>query len=389
METKTILISGAGIGGPTLAFWLRRHGFEQTIVERAAATRPGGYAIDLRGSAMTVAERMGVLGEIRQAATGMGVMTYVDEAGETVATLPPESMSGEVEILRGDLAGILTKATPDVEYLYNDSITSVTEDPSGVDVTFEHAPARRFDLVVGADGLHSSLRSLAFGPEDGFRHDLGAYVAIFTTANYLGLDYTGVLHSVVGRTAGTYSARGNTEAKGAFFFNSPQLTYDYRDVARQKDFVSSAFAGMGWAIPTLLAGMAEADDFYFDTVSQIRMPSFARGRVALVGDAGYCASVMSGMGTSLALVGAYVLAGELAAAEGDHKRAFPVYQREMRDMIDQSQALAVNNRQWFLPSTEADIEHRTRMLAESDLATAGQYSASRAVSLKDYGLPVS
>jgi 2-polyprenyl-6-methoxyphenol hydroxylase-like FAD-dependent oxidoreductase len=178
-------------------------------------------------------------------------------------------------------------------------------------------------------------------------------VAICTTANFLALDRTGVLYPAPGRTAAMYSARDNTEAKVGFFFDSPPLAYDRGDVEGQRALVAAAFAGGGWEIPRLLAAMWDAPDFYFDTVSQVHMDSQSRGRTVLVGDAGYCPSLMSGMGTSLALVGASVLAAELAAADGDHRWAFRRHHAEMRDLVTRSQAVAHDTRAWFLPAAPA------------------------------------
>ncbi|MFE5295836.1 FAD-dependent monooxygenase [Streptomyces sp. NPDC056632] len=331
-KTLSVLISGASVAGPALAHWLHRHGFEATIVERAPALRDGGYAVDFRGDAhLAVLRRMGLLDAVRRARTGVGSMSYVNAAGKPVAKLPADLFAGDVEILRGDLARILYDETsPYTEYLFGDSVTSLTEDAHGVSVTFESGAPRRFDLVVGADGLHSTTRRLAFGPEQDFVRHLGVYCAIFTTANHLGLDHTGHAYRTANRMVAMYSARHNAEAKAVFYFGSPDLDVDRRDVAHQQALLSEKFAGGGWQSDRLLNDMRHAPDFYFDSVSQVRMDSWSRGRVALLGDAAYCPSSLSGMGSGLALVGAYVLAGELAAAGGDHTVAFARYEREMR-----------------------------------------------------------
>ncbi|MCG5219405.1 FAD-dependent monooxygenase [Streptosporangium soli] len=333
-----ILISGASIAGPALAYWLRRHGFNPTVVERAPSLRAGGYAVDFRGEAhLSVLRDMGVLAAIEREQTHMGAMMYVNSAGKKLASMPADLFSGDVEILRGDLARILYEATGGTEYLFDDSITSMTEDASGVEVTFERAAPRRFDLVVGADGLHSNVRALAFGQESRFVRELGLYTAIFTTANHLGLDHSGKVYSTPGKLVGVYSARGNTEAKAIFHFGSPPLLYDRRDVEQQKKILAKTFAGVGWETPRLLDAMGDAPDFYFDSISQVHMDSWSRGRVVLLGDAAYCASPLSGMGTGLAVVGAYVLAGELAAAGGDHRTGFARYEAEMRDYAGRCQ----------------------------------------------------
>jgi 2-polyprenyl-6-methoxyphenol hydroxylase-like FAD-dependent oxidoreductase len=352
MRKKTVLISGASVAGPALAFWLERYGYAVTVVERAPAPRPGGYAVDFRGASLKVLDRMGLLAAVEARATHMGDMIYVNQYGKKLATSPAGNISGELEILRGDLVEILYDATrARVEYVFDDSITSLSQAASGVDVTFERGAPRRFDLVVGADGLHSNVRGLAFGAEKNFIHELGFYASVATVENHLGLDHTGQLMNSPGKTVGTYSARDNTEAKALFYFASKPLDYDRRDLEAQKQLVSDTFEGEGWETPKLLDGMRKAPDFYFDSVSQIKLDSYSNGRVALVGDAGYCASPLSGMGTSLGIVGAYVLAGELHAAAGDHVKAFHQYDEVMREFVKACQKQGVDGAMWFIPSS--------------------------------------
>ena len=359
MITKTILISGASIAGPALAYWLRRHGFQPTVVERAAAPRPGGQAVDVRGAAIDVVERMGLLEQVRASDTDIHGMSYVDENGGTIAEL--DAAFGvvderDVEISRGALTEILYNATRDnVEYLFNDSVTGITEDADGVQVRFEGSAPRRFDLVIGADGLHSNTRSLVFGDERQFLHHLGMYVSIFSLPNTFGLDHQQAIHASPGRIATLGSSRDRAEAKAGFFFASAPLSYDRRDTTAQQRLLAEAFAGAGWEVPRLLEAMPGAPDFYFDSVGQIKMDGWHRGRVALVGDAAYAASPLSGQGSSLALVGAYVLAGELAAAGGDHWRAFARYEAAMREFVAKNQKLGQDNVQRFAPSTPRAI----------------------------------
>jgi 2-polyprenyl-6-methoxyphenol hydroxylase-like FAD-dependent oxidoreductase len=333
MTNRNVLISGASVAGPALAYWLHRHGFQPTIVERAPALRDGGYAVDFRGEAhLSVLRRMGVLADLEHARTGVGSMSYVNSAGKPQAKMPADLFAGDLEILRGDLARIFYEATKrHTEYIFGDSITALDEDAHGVHVTFERGAPRRFDLVIGADGLHSNTRRLTFGPEEQFVKHLGVYCAIFTTDNYLGLDHTGHVYRTAGRMLALYSARHNTQAKAMFYFASPALNLDRRDTARQQALLAEQFTGLGWQADRLLHEMRYAPDFYFDSVGQVHMDAWTSGRVALVGDAAYCPSSLSGMGSGLALVGAYVLAGELAAAAGDHRVAFARYERQMRE----------------------------------------------------------
>lgn len=347
-----ILISGAGIAGPALAYWLRRYGFTPTVVERAPALRDGGYAVDFRGEVhLAMLRRMGILADVERAHTHMGDMSYVNAAGKTVATMP-SVQSGDLEILRGDLARILYDATKDdTEYLFGDSVTGLTEDDEGVRVAFERAAPRRFDLVVGADGPHSNVRALAFGRDRDPLEHLGLHCAVFTMDNHLGLDHAGLTYVVPGRVVCVYSARHNAEVKVMLFFGSPPSPYDRHDIDQQKRIVAEMFDGIGWETPRLLDAMWRDPDFYFDSVSQVHLDGgWSRGRVVLLGDAAYSPSLLSGMGTGLAVVGAYILAGELAAAGGDHRAAFPAYQEAMRDYVAGCRRAGQGIAKWMVPT---------------------------------------
>jgi 2-polyprenyl-6-methoxyphenol hydroxylase-like FAD-dependent oxidoreductase len=397
MQNRDILISGASIAGPTLAYWLRRAGFHPTVVERAPAPRPGGQAVDLRGAARGVADRMGILDQVRQAHVGTRGMAYVDAANKRLASLPADLLGdsggaiAELEILRGDLVDILYAATrEDVEYLFDDAITELAQGDDGVKVSFQRGQPRRFDLVVGADGLHSGVRALAFGPESACIRHLGAYVASFTTPNHPDLDGWELLYSVPGKTAGIYPVRQGTRATALFFFASSPLVYDRHDPGQQKQLLAEAFAGQGWEVPRLLAAMRQAPDFYFDSVSQVRLDRWSAGRVGLVGDAAYGPSPMAGVGTSLALVGAYVLAGELAAAAGDHRAAFASYERELREYVRKGQKLAKGNAIGLIPRSPNQIRMRNLFirllpyLPWRGLVAGGVQKAANAITLKDY-----
>ncbi|ROQ35336.1 2-polyprenyl-6-methoxyphenol hydroxylase-like FAD-dependent oxidoreductase [Streptomyces sp. PanSC19] len=388
-----VLISGASVAGPALAHWLHRHGFDTTVVERAPALRDGGYAVDFRGEAhLSILRRMGIMDAVQRARTGMGSMSYVDSAGKPQAKLPADLFAGDVEILRGDLARILYDATEQhTEYVFGDSITSLTEDADGVTVTFERAAPRRFDLVIGADGLHSTTRRLVFGPEERFVKHLGVHCAIFTTANHLGLDHTGHAYRTAGRLAALYSARHNTEAKAVFYFASELPDLDRRDVPRQQAILAEHFAGTGWECDRLLQDMRSAPDFYFDSVGQVRMDSWSRGRVALLGDAAHCPSSLSGMGTGLALVGAYVLAGELAAAHGDHRVAFARYEEELREYAEGCQKMGDGVARLMVPDSRLMAALLNRYykimpyLPGKNMAAKIARRTAENITLRDYG----
>jgi 2-polyprenyl-6-methoxyphenol hydroxylase-like FAD-dependent oxidoreductase len=359
VRNRDVLISGAGVAGQALAYWLRRLGFTPVVVERAPAPRDGGQAVDLRGAAIEVARRTGILDAARAARTGTRGMSYVNSAGKRLASLngafgviDPE----DVEIVRGDLVNILYEAARnDVEYIFDDSISSLTEAADGVTVTFERSAPRTFHLVVGADGLHSRVRGLAFGPESRFIGHLGLYLAVFTIPNDLGLDHWQLIYVTPGKSVTVTSARANREARAIFFFASGSLDYDHSDGGQQQDLLAAAFAGAGWEVPRLLTAMREAPDFYLDSVSQVRMSSWSAGRVTLVGDAGYCPSPLSGQGSSLALVGAYILASELGAADGDHRDAFARCQQRMQDFVERNQQIANGNAKRFTPTSRRQI----------------------------------
>ncbi|MFJ2033116.1 FAD-dependent monooxygenase [Streptosporangium sp. NPDC087985] len=395
---KNVLISGASVAGPALAYWLRRHGFTPTVVERAPAPRPGGHAIDLRGVSVDVVRRMGLLEEARRVAVDCRGMSYVDATGRRVADMPASFLGGngvvgEVEILRGDLVDIFYRATGDeVEYVFDDTITSLTQTPDGVHVTFERSAPRVFDLVVGADGAHSVTRSLAFGQESRFSRELGCYVAYFTAPNVFDIQHWDLFHNMPGRkVAALRPSRRPEEAKVLFGFASGPLDYDHRDTERQRQIVAEVFAGAGWQVPRMLQAMEAATDFYFDSATQIVMDGWSRGRIVLLGDAGYSPSPLGGGGTGLAVVGAYVLAGELAEAGGDHAAAFAAYEREMRDFVRQSQKLPPGGVNGFVPRSQLAIRMRNlsiRTLPHLPWAGLIEKAVNRsdAITLKDYGL---
>ncbi|WHT15858.1 FAD-dependent monooxygenase [Crossiella sp. CA-258035] len=352
--TKTVLISGASVAGPALAYWLRRHGFRPTVVERAPAPREGGYKIDVRGAAMTVCERMGIRASIEAVDTKVRGVTFVTESNKPIASMDADFMygrgNGDAELWRGDLSRILVQACDNqVEWSYGDSVTALTQTPEGVEAVFERAAPRTFDLVVGADGLHSTTRALAFGPEPDYLRHLGRYISIFTTRHHMDLDRWELFHNGVGGTASIYRTSPREAAKGLLMFGAGELNLG-RDVQAQHQALRTAFAGIGWQVPNLLADLATAPDFYFDAVAQIEMPSWSTGRIVLLGDAGYCASPASGQGTSLALVGAYVLAGELAR-HADHTAAFAAYERIMRPYVTANQQLGVNGAKGMITDT--------------------------------------
>ena len=348
-----ILVSGASVAGATVAYWLAHHGHSVTVVERYPGLRPGGQAIDVRGPALTVLERMMLRAAADHRRTRIRGASVVDSDGNELSRDTESTPTGglianpDIELLRDDLIELLYEATQlKVEYLFDDSIESLDDDGTAVAVTFERAATRDFGLVIGADGLHSNVRQLVFGPEEQFIDRLGTHAAIFTVPNFLDLDYWQTWHYGDKTMAGIYSARNNTEARAMVGFMDTDLKIDYRNTEAQFAELEKRMADDGWIRPQLLEYMRTAPDFYFDEMSQIKMDRWSKGRVTLVGDAGYCCSPLSGQGTSVALLGAYILAGELAQAiqaGDDYELGFTNYQKEFQDYVKRNQWLVVDN----------------------------------------------
>ena len=323
-----VLISGASIAGPALAYWLGRLGFHPTVVEIAPALRTGGSAVDFRGPLhLGILDRMGVLAELRAAQTGGTAMRFVDERGRYRMEMPADFAGGDLEVQRGDLARILVAAAGETaEYLFGDSIAALIETPTGVDVTFTSGTRRTFDLVIGADGVHSNVRRLTFGPDESFVQHLGYYVAGWEVPNYLGLGRDTIGCNVPGKLISVGGDhRDPARAAVLAAFASPRLDYDRHDIAEQRRILRSVFGGLGWEAPRLLAELATAPDLYFDQICKVAAPVWSRGRVALIGDAA-CGATIGGQGNGTAIVEAYVLANELVAARGDHRIAFRRYE---------------------------------------------------------------
>jgi 2-polyprenyl-6-methoxyphenol hydroxylase-like FAD-dependent oxidoreductase len=339
-----VLISGASVAGPVLAHWLHRYGLEPTIVERTPSARHGlgGHAVDLFSSAAEVTRRMGCWDAIDAARTRLDAMT-IERFGRRPVQVDLSRMyagisSRHVEILRGELTRILYGATRgSAEYLFGDSIASLHDDGAGVDVTFDSGVQRRFDLVIGADGLHSNVRRLAFGPEEQLHRPLGGYLAVFSMPDVFGVGSHTLAHFSVGKLVGIYGVHQTGQVRAGFLFRAPELHYDYHDKDEQKALLVKEFSSYGWKAPQLLEHLQHAEDFYFDSIAQITLDTWHRGRIGLVGDAGYCPGPAVGGGTSLAVVAAYILAGELAAHGRDGLLS---YERIIRPVVDQSRRLS-------------------------------------------------
>ena len=375
-----ILISGASIAGPVLAYWLTRRGVDVTVVERAPTLRKtGGHAVDLFRPSMEISAKMGVLPRIETLATGTDALTMHREGRRRPIRVDLTKLTGaasdqHVEIMRDDLSEVYYDAgRDDVEYVFDDSITAIS--PDG-EVTFEHAPPRRFDVVVGADGLHSNVRRLVFGEEAGLTRFIGGYLAVVSAPKTMAHHNEMFGHIGVGRLAVVYTADHLDDARIVFMFRSKkELEYDHRDALRQKELLRDAFAGMHPQVDRWLSEIDRTPAFYFDTISQLQLNTWSRGRVTLVGDAGYCPGPAVGGSTSLAVIGAYVLAGELARAGGDYERAFAAYEREMAESVLRSRAFARGAAKTIIPGSRTAVWALSRGLQLISLLPASLTTA--------------
>ncbi|GAB2554115.1 FAD-dependent monooxygenase [Kribbella endophytica] len=389
--TQSVLISGASIAGPALAYWLNRYGFDVTVVERAPELRPGGQAVDFKGRThFNVLERMGILDEVHRRRTGTTDTVYVDQDDRELAVISGEFTGGDVEILRGDLSEILYERTADeCEYLFGDSISALVDTDDGVEVTFEHAAARTFDLVIGADGIHSRVRKLAFGPEQDFVKYLGHYYCVAGASPWSGNGsrerQVAHGHNVPGRLAVT----GGSKAQQLYMFASPELDYSRDDTRAQRAILRNAYADVKWRVPEMLDDMDGFDDFYLDSLSQVRLNGrYTKGRVALVGDSAY-GNTLGGFGTGLAVVGAYVLAGELAVAQGNHVEAYAQYDEIMKRYAK----IAGNSNagRFLAPRTATGIKLRNWFVGSRMFQLMIKYAdkAANDIDLRDYPVKVS
>lgn len=358
-----IAISGAGVAGPAFAHWMVRAGHQVTIIEKAPTLRTGGYVIDFWGVGYRLAQMMGLETAIRSSGYRVRELRAVDEVGRTGARFCVDSIrraTGDLytSLPRGDLAELIYRTVEDdVETIYSESITAISDRPDSVEIELEHGRRRSFDLLIGADGLHSNVRAIKFGPEERYEHFLGCQVAASVVDNYRPRDELIYLtHSMPGRSISRFSLRDDRTLVLFIFRSDVQAVPD--TAAECKNVLRSKFHDGGWECPAILEAIDFVDDIYFDTVSQIRMDSWSSGRVVLIGDAAACVSLLAGEGTGLAIAEAYVLAGELSRSDGNFDAAFRAYEDRLRCFIEGKQAEAEKFVSFFAPKSSFGIHVR-------------------------------
>ncbi|WP_016907768.1 FAD-dependent oxidoreductase [Streptomyces xiaopingdaonensis] len=367
MGRKSVLISGAGIAGSTAAYWLARNGWQVTVVEKAEAMRSSGNPIDVRGDAASVAHRMHIWPALREKATRVDRLVVVDETGRPRIAMDTRQASEpdrEVEVPRADLAAaLLSAARGEAEIVVGDSISELTQDEAGVDVRFASGSTRRFQLVLGADGLHSAVRRLTFGPEENFASPFGMYVGTMRTALDAGDPRELRLFNRPGISLSLHPGAGHPLA--AFIFRSNEHL-DRLDPQARKRMVESAYEGRGWICDDVTAEWAAADDVYFDAVTRVTVPVWTRGRVSLLGDAADCVSLL-GDGSSNAIIGAKTLADALAAHPADHRTALTAYEAAQRPLIRAAQRRAGTNSHFLVPASRIGLGLRNASMRLASL----------------------
>lgn len=349
-----IAINGCGIGGPTLAYWLNEYGHEPILFEKAPALREGGYVIDFWGTGYDISEKMGVLPALKEDAYMIESVQTVTSGGWTTSSMSTKPFHDlthgrYMSIARSDLARHLFNACEGIETRFDTSIVDLEDQGDGISVRLSDGQEQKFDLVVGADGLHSKTRELVFGAEEQFENHIGFYVAAFVLNDYQPRDeLTYISHSKPGRQIARVSLRDN-QTLVLFTFAKGFLNQRPNDEACEKAMLREIYNDMGWEANAILSRMDEVKHIYFDRVSQIRMPDWTKGRVALLGDAAACASLLAGEGTGLAMTEAYVLAGELHMARGDHQAAFKAYQDRLHAYVTKKQDGALSFAGLFAP----------------------------------------
>lgn len=382
-----ILVVGAGVAGPAICYWLKRFGFAPVLIEKSAAIRKGGQALDIRGIATHITREMGIYDRICDMRTRIECGRFVDVTGKVLHEEHGEKFGfrqdDEVEILRGDLVEILMKTILDVPCRFNQSIASMQQNDDSVTVNFNDGKVENYDMVIAADGIHSATRRMVFDKNEYKLINLGSYLSTFTIPNYLKLNHMDVECEANHKLVSINSDNDPRTALAGFMFRSQHVLKDIRDENEQKTFLRDTFSDFGWEVKNILNLMSESNDFYFDAIAQVKMNSWTKGRVALLGDAGYCPSPLSGQGNNLALVGAYILAGELKTANGNPMQAFARYNELLHPFVEANQKFGVWVSESFLVEDEVSKESAEE---RSNKILAMIKSVSNAITLPQYEL---
>ncbi len=381
MSRPTILVSGAGIAGPTLAYWLLRRGFAPILIERGPHLRESGYVIDFWGVGFDVAERMDLIPALREAGEIIERIVFVSEEGKLRSELGGNLLARSLgdrflSIQRGDLASAIYRTIEyDGEMIFGDSIAGLSAGAEGVEVTFDRGSPRSFDLVIGADGLHSVVRTALFGPREKFERYLGYYAASFLASGYSKRDEHAYLnYAAPGRQISRYTLRDGRTGFLLVFENRDKLVDLAHDRYAQKQVLRHTFSREPWIEWSEIEKHLDAcDDLYFDSVSQITLPCWSGGRIALVGDAAYCPSLLAGEGAAFAMAGAYILAAELERADGDYARAFAAYESRFRPFIERKQKSARGFAASFAPKTSFGLFVRDQVIRLSAIPVVGNF----------------
>jgi 2-polyprenyl-6-methoxyphenol hydroxylase-like FAD-dependent oxidoreductase len=364
---KSVLISGASIAGLTMAYWMNKYGYSVTVVEIGKALRLGGSPIDVRGEALDVAQRMGILELIKAAKLPTMGLEFLNAEGVLQGTSKVEDIGAlrpgeDTEIRREDLAKILyNNAQEGIEYRFNDSIVGLVQNNEHVKVTFKDGTTQIFDFVFGCDGIHSIVRKLTFGPEEQFTHFLNFYFSIFPVDGSLGKKHYGQMYTTPNNIALVYYYNADIADGFLTFRAREKIDFDYRDTAANKQLIVENFKGIGWKVPQLIDAMLASEDFYFDQGCQIKMPTWTNGRVAVIGDAGYAPAFPTGMGSTLAICGATALADAMNEND-DYLFAFQRYNESFKPTVEALQATVYDGLAFLMPETQEAIDIRNRSM---------------------------
>lgn len=368
-KDKKVLISGASIAGLSTAYWMNRLGYQVTVVEMASEPRTAGAAVDLRGITVDIAKRMGIFEQLKADRLHVEMVEFknaedVTEGSILLANDDAELPEDEIEIERDKFIPYLfNELKNDVEFIFKNSITALNETEDNIQVTFKDGLQKTFHLVLGCDGMHSGVRKIWFGDETEYAHFLNAYFSLTIVNKLLVKQKTMQMYNVPDKAI-TLNAYNNKTDIIFCFYSENEIPYDYRDIEQQRKIITDQFSGQSWRTSELLEEVQQSKNFYFDKFCQIKMPSWTKGRVALVGDAGYCASPAAGMGASLSMNGAAALADALEKHNGNFKLAFEDYNKNLRPFIEEVQAMAeLNVKENFIPRTEEEIRKRNAQTA--------------------------